>query len=490
MSKKLDQLLARTEDLIRKGDLTKARQQLRKLTPRQLKLPEDRVRAGNLLRRVSMNKQGLAVLSPLVLTEKVDLAALAEYSILLMRLGGVKESLRRLNEPQVLKAAQSTKGNVFHQLAMARGLCLITQWRGHEAAEEFQKYLRGQWPDYQILIGELNLANAFMTQPQMDPNVLALIESCIRKAKAANQLRVLGNCYELRAQALLRLSRTNEARQDLESAQQILGKERGLGLLMTNKWKAVSDSLDRKSVEPLRAFRIKAQQAGHWESIRSADLEILKIALDEHTYHHLYAGSPLPHYKQLMEKIFHRPPLKQEFRFGAPKGHCFDLTTGRFGPMEGISPGRLPHRILEILMRDFYKPSNLVEIFGELYPDESYDESSIGRVQRVIGRARTEFEAAGIPMTIEEDNQLYRIRLLRPMSILIPVSQPKLSPFDIAWKRLTEEFQIGSHFQAKQLRALLGFSSTKLNLWLSEARSRGLIRTEGTGKKTQHQRLV
>jgi len=447
---------------------------------------DQRLEYSSLCRRTQMNCRGLRALWPLIqkldqnseLKSIEDSKLISEYCILLMRTGGAKEALRRMEDNQLAETPE---------LFMGRAYCHLILWDRETAAENMLRYLRFKLDPYQRLVGEVNLANAFIIGNRLDQSLFVLIEESMEKAQRGKHRRLLGNCFELRGQAHLKVGQLEKAEKDLQEAHELLQKEGSLGLLFVRKWQAVLEAQRRGVQEPILQFRAEVQKLGNWESVRSCDYELLLMEFDERRFEYLYFGSPLANYREMLLETFGTKPDKGEYIYGNRSGTRLDLETGFFGKQEGFNPGKKPHQLLTVLMKDFYKPVNSVEIFMDLYPDEVFNiETSLGRVQRVIGLTRAELKALKIPLEIEEVEGRYQLRLRKPMSIRIPLERKTLSAFDVQWAEFLSKAPRGKYFKSSLIREVLGFPSSSAKRFVLEALEQGKLLVRGAGRATEY----
>src|SRR5262249_54709284 len=115
---------------------------------------------------------------------------------------------------------------------------------------------------------------------------------------------------------------------------------------------------------------------------------LLKVEPKQDLFDHLYIGSPLAAYRKRLEKEFHLEP-SESYRLGASADRVLDIATGDGRGIESPGHGKMVHQLVGALVKDFYRPRRLGQLFSDLYPNEYFNPfSSPVRLHRLIQRAR------------------------------------------------------------------------------------------------------
>ena len=250
--------------------------------PRELRLP-----LANVCRRAQLISLGLKILAPAIHPEsRLEAPASsgenAEYAVLLTRLGAIEEALSYLD-----RASEAE----VREVRLYKAFCRFNQWDYALALPDLQTYLTADLEPYPRLIGRVNLAACLVALRHFD-EAEALLTENIRLAKTGGFARLRGNCHELRAQVHLLTGDPAKAKRDLDRAAGLLGSEATFDELFVRKWRAVIESQESRSIEPLEKFKAEALARNDSESLREADSFALKITFDERRFEHLLFGTP------------------------------------------------------------------------------------------------------------------------------------------------------------------------------------------------------
>ncbi len=475
-------LLKRCDELIRAGKFSSVTALLSGLTLAQVPRTH-RQSLAKVCRRAGLISMGLRLLHPVIHSDKplLDPATageICEYAVLLSRIGSISEALELLSKVSPVEAPEAL---------LYQGFCHISMWEYKTANGYLEQYLAQPLEPYAKLVSSVNLASGYLMTKQFDA-AETLLNSCIETATSLNSQRLVGNCLELRGRMQILRGDFAKARLDLDRASGIFGQAQSYDQLLIAKWHALMAATEHGSASPLLEFRKEAFQRQHWESVRDADLFSLKIEFDSARFDYLYYGTPLAAYRaRIGEEVAHTP--NPEFIFGESTGRCVDLATGELDGGEALQGGRMVHKVIGALIRDFYVPRNIGSLFSELYPGEYFDiASSPLRVRQLLSRTRKWASENQVPLTIEQNKGSYRLSLGEGFGIRMSMAAAPLEPSQAQWSKLKNVFPIGREFKIQEACERLGCSKSgfhRLSAWAIENGS--LLRT-GEGKATRYRR--
>ena len=378
---------------------------------------EARLPLANFCRRVGLPLLGLKILAPVVgpaRTSRPLNAELSEYALLLQRCGAVDEASRIL---------ESLNPKKYPDVLLNRAFIRFNEWDFAKAIELLRAYLEMPISSSARNFGRLNLARALVTSGQA-AEALELL------ASLAGAPGLVASCHELRAQCHVALGDLAAAKADLPEAVKTGGRS-----FAVEKWQAVIDARESGSVEPLERFRNEAFALGDWENVRFADYQASFVAFDEGRYRQLLYGTPWRRFRAHAQKNLGRAIGETELVYGNPAGRKVDLVRGTVDGMAFMAPGEASHTVLMTLLRDFYKPTSIGQLFSVLMPGEDFDPSkSPALVQRALVRTRQLLMDFNLPIEIQAGPQGISLALGEGVCILIPFDRMPASAA-IALKR-------------------------------------------------------
>jgi|GEM_PF-910722 len=449
------------------------------------KIPREfRLRLAELCRRANIIQTGMKILAPIVRADRPAAAdkatdqESAEYASLLEMIGAVPEAMKLLTAVDKRKAPRAILYQAF---------CSVSQWEYEAASRLFVNYLETDLLPYPRLIGSVNYAAALIAVPATVDQGLELLAKNIELAQQNSYNRLLGNCYELRAQARISRGQFALATSDLEKAMNLVGVEKIFEQLFIKKWCAVLAAVKNNDVTPIRHFQKEAEASSHWESVRDSDLQSLLIHFEQGRFEHLFIGTPFPKYRLRITERLHREAPNGIYSHGSKGDPTLDLSTGQFESTQILNPGKKSHQLLEFGLRDFYRPMRIGALFGALFASEYFDIfTSPGRVHKVIQRARSTFADHNLPLTIIEQRSGYWLQKTGPLEILIPIQRPTVSTNEVYFQRLRNAMAGNEEFTAQEAKELLKVSNTsfwRFSRWGVES---GIIESFGKGAATRY----
>lgn len=442
--------------------------------PRELKL-----NFANICRRAGLTTVGLKILGSVVRSE-TDQASdreKAEYAVLLQRQGATREALRLL---------QTVDKNSAPEALLYQAFCHFNLWEYAKALEPLHQYLQSsQLTPYQRLVGNVNLAAALLGADELAQAETHLLQ-CLFAAREVSAIRLEVNCLEMLAQIRTRKGDLAYARKALRDAELRIGPENTTDRFFVQKWTAVADAMESKSTVPLRSFQDEARRLGDWESVREADLFVLKIKFDERAFANLYFGTPFPAYRQKILRELGQPIPQGRLLVGEPEAENYlDLETGESTLPRSLNAGKKIHQVLTVLTRDLYRPMRTGELFSELYPEEYYNpQTSPGRVFQVLQRARKFLQQAGIPAHLRQRNGYYDIVLTD--RFVFRGGFHTTDNKQVLWSKISSLFKSRQAFSSEAACKALDLSPSSFRRFAKWALDQGLLVRFGAGSGTSY----
>jgi hypothetical protein len=369
-------------------------------------------------------------------------AELAEYAVLLLRIGAVREALKVLDK---VDADQTPESLIY------RAFCNFNIWEHEKAIPSLSKYLTQTHDPYKILVARLNLAAAYCIQGDYSAS-RSLLSQCLGEAETTGRWRLFANCLELQAEIAIYLGDVTLAEQNLKRAFEILHLHQNIDQLYVLKWQAYIESLRSNSPEPMGRFRALAFERREWESVREADLFSVKLFPDAAKLDHLTFGTPFPGYIRRIERISGRSTDSQQYLWGDPNGMILEIATGRFHNQQHLPVGRKIHQLLKVLAADFYRPPRIGDLFARLYPGEHFDiQSSPNRIYQILNRARTWLTQTNVPIDIAESRGAYSIKFLGAFAIICQRESTEVSGLRAYVTQLETLFMNGRPFSSNDV---------------------------------------
>jgi tetratricopeptide (TPR) repeat protein len=447
-------LVAACEADVRASQTQNVAKRLAKLNtarvPREMRLP-----LANICRRAGLHSLGITLLTRVVHPQKInpqDAATqpeLAEYGVLLLRSGALSEALSTLDEVDAKTVPESL---------LYRAFCHFSAWEFRQAIPHLKDYLATPLAPYAALVAKVNLAYA-LVECEMYPEAAALLNEAISYAHANGHARLEGNCHSLLAQLNIKRSDFEGALKRLGTAQNILGSSRTEDYQYITKWRLIVEALQSQSLEPIDRLRSLAIDAQDWEGAREADLFSLKIKFERARYLRLIFGTPFDQYRQRVLRETGQPNDRSIYVYGDKQAPRLDLRTAEIDGYPALNPGRKSHQLLDVLLRDFYRPQRVPAIFSNLFPGEHFDIfSSPDRIYQAIRRTRRWFESDKIPLEIREKGGFYSLHIVGDFSFRVPLERESVECMNLHFNNLMAAFGQIQAFSAKEARERLKLS--------------------------------
>jgi hypothetical protein len=425
----------------------------------------------NLYRRALMWRHSLSALKAKVRPEigksKASVDEVIEYALALQKAGAYRESQNLLNEPNVKDEPQALMARAFHE---------IFHWNYQDAEPLWEAYLAHKdVGEYEKLVARVNRLAGYCFL--RDPRITGEFERL--KSDLSGNPRLLAAVLEIGAQHLIMDKQWKEAEAALSEAEKVLGGQNGReDLMFVDKWRAVTRALTENSVKPLDQFRERALGAKHWETLRDLDYFRATIIPDSPWSEWVYYGTPYPAYRRRLDQLRDFNEQETVSRSRRPAVIVDPWYVGN-------QHGETTHLLFNLLLRDFYRPMKIGEIFSELFWDGFWDaKSSQNRVHQLIRRLRSWIEKNELPLSILEVEGSYSLRINQEAGL---ICRKRILPA----QKLP--FIFGRYYSqpAKPLAALewadrLKVTPAKARYLLSQALPAGLLDKVGRGARTRY----
>lgn len=478
-------LLAQCDKDIRAGRIGKAAKLLHQLNTSQVgrewKLP-----LAKMCRRSGQIGVGLRLLTPLVLSQAHKLLStatdeeMAEYAVLLQRHGSVGEALRLLERIPAEKVPESL---------LFRAFCHFNSWRYQAAIPLLERYLSSIDQDYPRLVGHVNLAAA-LAMCRMHDRALATLAKALEEARRGEHRRLEANCLELRAQVFIQMGMFAKAREDLELGVRLLDSASVHDTMFLSKWAAVIEAETSRNIAPLERMREEASSRRLWETVREADLQILKVEFDTVLHEKLVFGTPFESYRERVAIETGVNLLVQHTVIGDGQVPCLDVFSGDFQGGADLKPGSKNHQLIEILSRDLYRPAKVGGLFAGLFPGEYFDIfSSPDRVHQILRRTRAWLKKSKTPLAIEEWQGFYSMKVQKGMALKLPLHRQRASWFEVHLQKLYQEYHAGEILPAEVVRGTLKFTEAEYKRFIKWALEEKKFAKVGGGRSTSYRLL-
>jgi tetratricopeptide (TPR) repeat protein len=464
------------ENLIRAGRGAEVARRLAAIKPGDVPR-ESRKTLASVCRRAGLIPLGLKILSFVVHPEQQSLAhpqpaELAEYGALLYRLGAIPEALRLLENVDPSEAPEALLYQAF---------CYFAQWEYKEAIPCLESYLRAPVTRYSALVGCVNICAALIGTGRLD-KARELLESNLEYTRHGEFWRLHGNCLELSAQLHIQSGEFSRARRALLDAAVLMRHQRSSDQLFIAKWQAVLDGHEKGTADSLRRFSGEARRRGEWESVREADLYTLKFDFDENKFNHLIFGTPFPSYRVRVMNLLGRKPAAAFFYYGDSASPGLNLAASPGDGVVALKPASGPHRVLEVLLRDFYRPASVGALFSALYPGELFDVlTSQERIRQLLRLTRQWLRQNHVPVGLNFRHGGYKLRLDGEFHFRLPLDHESPQNFRTYWRRLEEATRGRPYFTSHEGRWLLGFTPTSFKRLIRWAIEQNLVSRQGGG---------
>lgn len=474
-------LISKCDELIKEGQPNQVGALLADLVETRIER-EWRLPLAKICRRAGLFHLGLRILSKVILLEnqlqelEASASEQAEYAVLLQRSGALTEALKRL---------EGLKPNEAPEALLYKSFVLFEMWEFEAALEPLREYLKFPLSEYELGVGEMNLAFALVESHHYE-EALSLLNGLSRLKSVQAQ----SNRHSLLGQVHLQNEDWSRARQELEMASGLVSQGGTNDQMFAIKWKLILDGLETRDASCFEKLKKIARRQNSWEACREADFFSLKVEFKTERFLHLNFGSPYAGFRKQLCREFPQVVDRKTYVLGPKKSPRIDIAQGTLDGEKILSPGQKSHLILDSLWLDFYRPLKLATLFSLVLPDEHFDiYTSPHRMHQLISRTRKLLNSKDIPLVINEKDGFYSLRFTAPFSVRIPLHRNPVDQDQFRLNDLKNYLQNLPRFTAKQVEHRLGLSQPTVSRLIQKAVYGGFVEDIGAQGRTRHYRI-
>jgi len=397
--KKIQNEILRWETAVREGRGQSVSREIKKLVAK--KIPNIyRREIAALLRRIGDYSLALKVIYPKIYNvdnqfqENSSPTDVADYSLLLLRIGANNEALLKLMQLDPNKALQR---NIYI------AYCYFSV-RNYEAALPYLlEYIElSGLSEYNRIIGRVNLLSALVETNRIQ-EAIDLSGELIAELNENVHRRLLANCYELRGQALKLNDDFDQAKDSLLESLRLLKQDseryQYTALLNLSHLQAKKEG----SEKPLLEFIDKAKKSKKFELLRQADYFRLEFINDQDLFCRLYYGTPYNAFKHKLLKAYpqYKSSLEKQWFFGKD-GVLVNVKEGKFNSKQVLKVGSVCHQTFQALFYDLYRPRPL-SVIHELISDGDpfIPVHTPNRIKQIVYRLNKELASEGVKIQVK-----------------------------------------------------------------------------------------
>ena len=478
---KLPDILNSADKMIRSGQINQAWSLIKDLSLNQLS--RDRLlELSNLARRVQQPLFALQALSKFIKrhvegTDKAKDEEVLAYVGSLIKLGFFRESQVWLN---------SLDSNKNPQVYDLKARLYIAKWEYSKAARELKKYLRLiKKESYAYLVGSLNLCASLVSSSQ-SATALKQLKNIQKIAELGGHKLILGNTYELEAQALMAMKSYDDALEALMKSQKILGNDGNIWAFYVRKWRYFIECRQKGFSDEMLARGLRLQKESvescYWEDNREIDRFLATQQQDQQALIRVYFGT---HYVEYQKRLIENYPDKIKI---PPQIDCAFLSAGAdsklFDPKAELASSPKLRMLFHVLTQDLYRPTPLGYIFDSIYDEDYFDPfHTPERIYALVRRLREKIGATGL-FDIQWDTSGVQLKAISPVRVRL-YRKVKADRADDLLPDLRSHFG-KKWFTSTEASNFLGTSKTSTARWISRAREIYKMELEGRGKSTRY----
>jgi hypothetical protein len=481
----MDWNLSQLDLLIKKGQSGKAQQFLREKILRQKERPDrrDAVEVAALCRRCGWVSGGLLVLNPWVRpsVRKNEVATgdeKVEYAAGLINLGLRQEGRKLLSEVS----------SEFPQRNFVLATSYFSEWEYNKPLPLLELYTKNKSvSEYQIKVGMINYVAALVSVEQFQLAIPIIQTLKIEYEKDKNFL-LLGNLFEIEAQAHIKLDNLSEAKICLAESEKYLSQHSNIDIYYLQKWKLVlqlkAEGFSLKIKNEFKQLMARAKELQHWETWRDCDFQMATFLKNKKQINHLYFGTPHEAFRQRIIKesgidVGNMYLWTPELAKGAANKKKILLDTNDSTMKQGF----LLHKLLLVLSSDFYQPQTVQTLFAEIFPDRYYSpQSSPTVIHQLLKRFRIWLGENGYPLELLESKGFYWLQATGRIKIKLH-SKKNLSSDDFKKNQLEKIFA-KSEFNRSMVSEKLSCSDRAANYLIKNLLADGFVEQIKFGPKS------
>ncbi len=397
--------LGNCESLLREGQGELARKRLKKV--RLSAVPRPLLATfAKLIRRCNLWEDSLFLLKPIMYPKVASKNTATpeervEYAMALRRAGALQEALRILAHPGLADDSAAR---------MARAQIHMVQWDYARALPLLNSVVeQGGSEAYETMVARVNRLACmnFLGAPEFARES----EDLQKSLRQGSHFLLLANVEEISAHRLITDGNYSEAFARLASAARLLKDDGGPYLGLVQKWVSIGKAVQKKSVADLLEYRGEALKRSDWETLRHLDFFVTRLEPDSLWANRVYYGTPYPSFRAKLEGL----------RSFADEGWIQhgENSSLEFDPwFPGHDEGEFVHRLLVLLLTDWYRPISVGGIFDQLYSGEHFDlANSALRVRQHVLRLKTWLSKHNVPLRMFQVQGQYGLRTLAKAKI-------------------------------------------------------------------------
>ncbi len=480
-------VIKKIENNIREGEGLHVAKKLHKFLKEHVSR-NDRLQLASFARRVHLPNLALRFLGPIIrpqqrcYAEPTD-AERVEYAASLIKVGATGEAL------QILHGVDE---KLVPDTLLYQSFALVAKWEYLETIPLLTRYISLPGvTDYHRLIGRVNLAAALVYENRY-PQADTLLHDLLRETAGASFRLLRSNTLQLLAQNAVSRRDWMNAQEYLHLAEKTLAPGSEMDQLFIQKWKIFVSILRSPKSEfvctQLSAFKAKALDLRHWETIRECDRFEALATRNETLLWSVFFGTPYSGYRNrlLLEYGSQLSVPKQYLRHFSDNRNpttVVDLFAGQvIGSAEGLKVGQLVHKALVILASDFYHPFNVGALYHHLYPNQYYNTvASPVRIYDIIRRLKRWLRAANVAIRVEEYRGQYFLQGDETSAVLLSHREVLKDRDASLLERIREKWPDGN-FSVTEISQFLDVSpATALRLVNKAIAEKKVLRTGGAG---------
>ena len=481
---------------LRAGGVSKVRKALLTVNISKLKR-EELLQVSNLARRAGVPLIALRALGSIVhqnreIHSPATVEELASYAIALHKVGASGEAQMLL---------KPLNGKTHPQVLLYRAFVHFSKWEYREPIHDLQQFIEAKGlSSYERLVGQLNLAAAFVTE-ELYTDAETLLSNIFSIAKQHSFSAVYSSALELSAQLSYARRDFQRGLKYLTEARELTEAQTEAQLAWVDKWQCLIElaqhGVTSSGLDRLHKIRAASILRGDSETCRECDLREAILSQNLDLFVRVYAGTPFSAYRKRMFRLWTpMSSLPQTLRWTPPGslvGHGeLDLQLGRTNTGIEVKPGQSTHRLLWAMSLDFYRHSSVGSLFHVLFADQYFDpETSRDRVQAIIYRSREWLQQNKITLSIQmrhaniggqyylESSPNFGLRVFCERGHAPPTNEEvMLSRIETTWSQ--------NKFTASEACKKLGLSLGTVVSILNWGQERNLVQKIGQRRQTQY----
>lgn len=412
--------------LIRQGELKEARFLLDAWKAHPKKRPRPQIlEAAQFYRRLGDAYQGLLLLRRFVRTQGRTVAKplveeKLEYAICLIQSGAREEGKSLLSE---IDSKAHPEVNLHFAFA------LFAEWNYKAAIPSLEKFC--SYPhsdDYKLLIGQVNLAAAYVAI--LHANAKSLLKQLLDKTKEQQWSRLHTALSELYLQYLV----LSKASSDNHEFKTIATSD---DFLWFQKWKWVQSLSDPNPSEKARFeqyqyIKHQALEKNDFETLRDCDFYWAQYKKDSLLMAQVFFGTPFSEFRQKIISSFNNLVLPEFFIMGLPGAeNIFDFYGDQKFEKDLFGKVTL-FKFFHCLTRDYYRPFSFAEVHEFIFPDRFYHPVYSNQIiQQLCSRLRALFSKHRFPARVV--SKFGRLHIELPANAAIKIRKISLETPDRNW---------------------------------------------------------